>query len=220
MGKLSKREKFLLYLLAVVVIVAGMVWLVINPLTKKSDQLDADISSALLTQSEMQALIGSRAAIEADIASYNTRITEMQDSFLPVMTSDDLDRYITGLLQSNGLTAASLSITTGEEQDAPGIAQYYVKVTAGGQLSQFVALADQTAATAGIRISDLAVRAAGERELLADGSLVEVTATKEQAKNAKVEDAPKKTVVYYDVTIGFSVVEYDASTVEALLPEA
>lgn len=218
MGKLSKREKILLYLLAVVAVVAGMVGLVINPLTEKSDRLDTDINTAIMTQSEMQALILSRSDIEEDIASYNARINEMESSFLKVMTNDDLDRYITGLLQSNGLVAASLAIAAGEEQNAPGIAQYYVRVTAGGQLSQFVSLADQVATTAGIRISDLAVRSVGTRELLTDGTLAETTTTK--AKAAAADETTKQTVNYYDVTIGFSITEYDASVVEALLPKA
>lgn len=220
MGKLSKREKILLYLLAVVAVVAGMVGLVINPLTEKSDRLDTDINSAIMTQSEMQALILSRSGIEEDIASYNARINEMESSFLKVMTNDDLDRYITGLLQSNGLIAASLAITADETGNVPGITQYLVKVTAGGQLSQFVALADQVAATAGIRISDLAVRSVGERELLADGTLAEITAKNSKTKAATTDDTTKQTVYYYDVTIGFSIMEYDTSVVEALLPEA
>lgn len=154
MNKLSKREKGMLYLLAIVAIIAAAVLLVIQPQMDRGDQLDADIASRQTELTDMQNVVLQAQGLEDKIAETQKAIEEAEEAFLPKMSNDDLDKYITGLIQSKGLTAAELTMTESEEQSlSEAVSVMKVDVVARGYASQFNALIDTVAQTKGIRLS-------------------------------------------------------------------
>ena len=146
----------MLYILAVVVVLAGMVMLVILPVRERADALDQEIFDAQIESDAMEMLIARVAGMNGDLERVNQDIEGEKDFYLPLMNSDDLDKYITGLLQSHGLVAQSLTIVTPGEQTGNELVQLFqVNVVASGRISQFVSLVETVKATDGVRISGL-----------------------------------------------------------------
>lgn len=159
MRQLSKREKILLYLLAVFAVTAGMIMLVIVPAKERADALDEQILTSQMQVDSMQALIRSSTQMEEEIAQFEADITLEQAYYLPAMTSDDLDKFITGLLQEHGLVAQSLAISSdGSQDESAMIRTYRVDVLANGRVSQFLKLVDTVKATDGLRLAELSFK--------------------------------------------------------------
>ncbi len=155
MKKLSKREQILLYLLAAVVIIAAGVMLLIEPQLEAADALTNDILAKQTQLSGMQQQIAQLEQLETAVNASRDDILALSEKFLPKMTNDALDRYITGLIQSKGLTALSLAMSEDTESDIASNAIKIVKVeiTASGYLAQFISLVETAGETDGLRIS-------------------------------------------------------------------
>ena len=224
MSKLAKREKILLYILAIVALAAAG-WFLIRPALEESVSLDQSISEAQTQKSVVEQVIASRLTYAEGITDANVRIDAVAESFLPAMTNDDLDRYITGLMQENGLVAESLQISaSADEASAPAVTRLYVKVSATGALSQFTSLVQQLSTLTGIRISTFVVRQSAEKTTEVPLSEEELAAREAEAaaagkKLAETDETPVKEVTYmeYGVELGFEVAEYDEALLRALI---
>ncbi|MEG1523942.1 MAG: hypothetical protein RRZ24_08950 [Clostridia bacterium] len=230
MTKLSKREKMLLYILCAVVIVAGMVLLVIQPTLVRAGVLDETVLEQEITQNQMEQLIAESSHMRQGLEKSNAGIAEQATHFLPVMTSDELDRYITGLLQQNGLVAQSLQISeaithqSDVEADVDAntdtgngspVLTYQVNVLASGTVSQFVNLTEYVGAADGIRIAKFTLH---------DQSTPLPTATPKPTKTPRATRTPRgmtptplqittpipvSNEPAYEANITFVVAEYD-----------
>ena len=160
MRPLSKREKILLYALAVVAIVAGMVTLVIQPAMARTDTLDAAILEKQMSVDSIRSSLLTTQALKDEIAESEAGVTREGTYFLPVMTNNELDKYVTGLLQTHGLTALSLAIASAESADggAAVIRTYQVRTSARGTMTQFMLLTDTVRELDGVRIAALTNR--------------------------------------------------------------
>lgn len=206
MAKLTKREKTLLYLLAAVAILAGVLVYVIQPLVLSADKLDEAAFDARQTIDQQKLLIAQADALLADIEKTEADIEAERAQFLPAMTNDALDAYITGMLQKHGLTAESLEISKSEDaMPLADVVLMRVDVTARGNLDAFMALADTVKNTAGLRIANLTLRL--EEDAVATPS---PTPTPEPA--GKAAEAPAETPAAaadsFRMEIGFAVLEY------------
>ncbi len=227
MKKLTKREKALLYILSLVVVVAGMVYFAILPQANLRDTLDTAVGERELALASMQNALSARAAVEADIAEAQARIEERKGKYLPAMTSDDLDRYITGLLQENGLVAEALSFTeSGYTQTAASIGAVRVSVAASGALEQIISLMQRTSDIDGVRVSDFTIRFGGYHEVLDEAATALARAEAEAKAAENASNKKKKTeqsaapieitrqVPYYTASMGFELLCYE----QALAP--
>ena len=206
MAKLTKREKTLLYLLAAVAIVSGMLVYVIQPLVLRADALDEAAFAARQTIDRQKLLIAQADTLLADIERTEADIAAERAYFLPAMTDDALDAYITGMLQQHGLTAESLEISEGE--DAMPLADVVVMrvgVTARGNLDAFMALADTVRRTSGLRITNLTLRL--EEAAAATPAPAPVPEPTEQGAEAP-EETPAAAADSFRMEIGFAVLEY------------
>lgn len=218
MRQLSKREKALLYALAVIAIVAGMFMLVIVPARQRGDELDEEIFNAQTEADSMRLLIAQVEGMRRDIAGYQADIELEKTHFLPAMNSDDLDQYITGMLQEHGLIAQSLAISAdGGQTEADMVQTYRVDVVARGRISQFVALAETVKATGGVRIAAISLK-----QTTADAPAVTPTPTPERrSRRATPAPEPVETPVptpydpAYSMDVTFWVVEYNEAGEDA-----
>ena len=160
MKPLTKLEKVLLFLLAAIAIIAGMVVLVIQPATNRSDALDASIMERETTVGTITAELSSAAGVAESIGEVDAEIARERAYYLPVMTNNELDEYVTGLLQSHGLTPLSLTISEPEDAAQDIVKTYYVDTAASGSMTQFMLLIDTVRELTGIRISAIQAVAA------------------------------------------------------------
>lgn len=151
----------MLYVLAMIGIIAGMVMLVIQPAMERTDTLDAAILEKQTSLDSISASIMTVQALKNEIAESEKGIVQEETYFLPMMTNNELDAYVTGLLQTHGLTALSLSIAQTESTDANApmvpsdIRTYQVRTTARGTMTQFMLLVDTVRELDGVRIAAL-----------------------------------------------------------------
>lgn len=155
MNKLTKREKTLLYLLAATAIIAGGILLLIQPQLDAVDTLDGDILAKETQLSDMQTQISQLDQLETAVETNRGDILEASEKFLPKMTNDALDRYITGLVQSKGLTALSLAMSEDTESGVASgaVTVTKIEITASGNLAQFISLVNTAGETDGLRMA-------------------------------------------------------------------
>ncbi len=217
MKPLTKREKILLYALAIVAMIAGMVVLVIQPAMQQSETLDADIIEKQMSVDTVRAAIRTQQSLQDEIAGNEAGIAEESKYFFPFMTNNELDEYITGLLQTHGLTALSLAISTGgskedgaEEETVQysDIQRFTVNTTARGTMRQFMLLVDTVKELDGIRIVGITNK---QDEVVTPAP----TATPKPSRRAKATPAPLFATPAqaakedtYTMDIAFSVLEY------------
>lgn len=226
--KLTKRERVLVYIMIVVLVIfAG--WLLIQPAMETAMELKDQASQVELERSSHEQAIAMRPIYSDTIAQAEERIDTLGDRFLPLMTNDDLDRYITGLLQENGLVAESLRITpAAEEAASASLVKLSVKVMATGELEQFMALVQQLSGLNGIRLSRFTVlqRALTDRSVPATPT--EAAAPDETGEAADPADAEggedvpaspaqRLSVIVYGMELHFEVLEFDRSLMASLV---
>lgn len=224
--KLTKREKVLVYILIIVLVIfAG--WLLIKPAIETAIELKDQVSLVELEKSSNEQAIAMRPIYADTIAQAEERIDTLGESFLPLMTNDDLDRYITGLLQENGLLAESLRIAPGADEAASAsLVKLSVKVMATGELEQFMALVHQLSEEQGIRISRFTVleRMLTEKtvpltpeEMLALEELPGGADAAEDNENAEASPSKKVSVMVYGIELHFEVLEFDRSQMASMV---
>lgn len=231
MKPLTKREKALLYALAIIAVVAGMVMLVILPAQERSDALDDEIFTAQTQLDAMNLLIARTESIQSDIAGYEEKIDAEAKYFLPVMDSDDLDKYITGLLQEHGLVAQSLAISAdGAQTDDDMIQTYQVSVVARGQISQFTALIETVKGIDGVRVSALSLKESKQATPIPSATPAPTPAQKRNrratptpAPTPEATPMPTPADPEYLMNVSFVVIEYNEAgtiAVEETVPGA
>ncbi len=203
MAKLTKREKTLLYLLAAVAIAAGMLAYVIQPLVLCADGLDEAVFAAQQTIDRQSLLIAQADTLAGSIDEAESDIAAESARFLPAMTDDALDAYITGLLQTHGLTAESLEISEDEgEMPLATAVLMRADVTARGAMDAFMALADTVKNTPGVRITNLTLR-------LEEAAAATPAPTPEPSEEgAELPAQTPAAVESFRMEIGFAVLEY------------
>lgn len=224
--KLTKRERVLVYIMIVVLVIfAG--WLLIEPAVEAAIELKDQASLVELEKSSGEQAIAMRPIFADTITQAEERIDTLGESFLPLMTNDDLDRYITGLLQENGMVAESLRISlAAEEAESAALIKLSVKVMATGELPQFMALVQQLSEQKGIRLSRFTVlqRALTEKNVpLTPEEISELGELPSPDNTAGdedvVEENPTKqvSVMVYGAELHFEVLEFDRSLMASMV---
>lgn len=174
MGKLSKREKVLIYIMVTLLTAVGIGVFMIQPAAEAASSLEEQISEKSAVKMGMEQKLQSEGRLLKDVEAYRQGIAKLSEGFLSPMTNDQLDAYLTGLLQKYGLSAEALSIEAvefppegeGEEQGeekapnpaAAAVSAREVRVGLSGQLEDFMALADEVHGLKAVRIIDFSIQ--------------------------------------------------------------
>ena len=183
MGKLSKREKVMLYVLAVFAIITALLFLLIMPGMQMKDELETQADEMEFNLAEMQAAISTDPIVKQQLDDNIKQIEELKKNFIPKSTSDDLDRYITGLLMDNGIMPQSLSILEVEKVEADKtdstdetaqtqidtVTYYTVQTVSTGQFASFKNLCQKVSDTQGVRIMQFVVNPTKAANVLESG---------------------------------------------------
>lgn len=162
MSKLTKREKFLLWLLSVVVVVYVMMTFLILPAYQKNNELSLT-EAELFTQKELAVMTqGQLAQTEQGAKDAKAALDAALGQVSLAKQDEEIERLITGLFLNNGLAPTAMSIARnggetdaaeedGKDEDAAASTTYlepvYVVVTAQcsqGEIGAFLAAAEQT----------------------------------------------------------------------------
>ena len=173
MGKLSKREKVLIYIMVTLLTAVGIGVFMIQPAAEAASSLEEQISEKSAVKMGMEQKLQSEGRLLKDVEAHRQDIAKLSEGFLSPMTNDQLDAYLTGLLQKYGLSAEALSIEAvefspegeGEEEGeervpnpAAAVSDREVRVVLSGQLEGFMALADEVHGLKAVRIIDFSIQ--------------------------------------------------------------
>ena len=114
--EVTERDKKLLVFLAVFLIVVGIGFGIILPLLNKNQQVKAEIADAELEQIEREQKAASVSGMEKKLEEAKTQLSEAQAVYSGKVESRDIDKMLTDVAVSNGVTVKTLNI----EMPVPG----------------------------------------------------------------------------------------------------
>lgn len=110
----TKREKVLLYILGMALLVMAALFLVFFPGMNKYQALSDERSEAEFKQQEMEMAIASLPANRAIKDAAAADLSAKKEGYEKRMTNDELDNLITNLVVDEGFKAQDLAITANE----------------------------------------------------------------------------------------------------------
>ncbi|MDO4552271.1 MAG: hypothetical protein Q4C22_01925 [Bacillota bacterium] len=178
MNDLTVREKKLLYLLAVVIIVAGGIALLLMPLMEKYQLTQDELYAQQLQEQEFRALLETRDAMEEELSALSEQTEEDRDLLYPYMTAEQVDYLLTSMLISHSLTPRSLALgdetvlatppygsiieeETGETDESAAVAEYggllgrVASISATGSMESLISLADAMAENPSLQLENV-----------------------------------------------------------------
>lgn len=170
MNKLTKREKVLLYFLAVVLLGAGLLYFAVIPAADAGTEADASLEEQEMTLGLMEDAVSMVSTREAAAAQAAARVESLAGSFRPACDNEELDRFITGMLQTRNLEIQQLIIEDGVAGSADCLTRIPVSVTAVGSWADFTALSQDIADTMGVRLASFSLRSRGGDRTLVDNA--------------------------------------------------
>ncbi len=111
MTPLTNRDKKLLWFLAIVIILFVFLRFLIMPQLEQYFELDDSISLAELDQYDMELKMVSLPGTQKRNEELQERLNEAASLYYPVMSSQEIDREVTGFLLEYGLEIENLTIT-------------------------------------------------------------------------------------------------------------
>ena len=135
---MTEKDKKLLYILAIVVILFVFLNYLIFPQVRQSSQLDRELEETQFRKMQMQQNILSMSGQDRELRQQEERLQQTARKYYPEMTSQEIDSEMTGLILDNHLKAVELKIEMPVE---PADLPVYQKVNAD------TAVSDDTADT-------------------------------------------------------------------------
>lgn len=121
MYQFSKREKVLLFVLALVAVAAGGFLLLLNPALEQRLALQGQLAQEQLAQASMQAELASAAAAQVQREEAKAAAAEAGRAFYEPMSNTQISNLAAGLLDVHGLTGLSMNVSGLTVQDLAGI---------------------------------------------------------------------------------------------------
>ncbi|MEG1432250.1 hypothetical protein [Eubacterium sp.] len=106
----TKREKTLLYILGMFLMVMGIFFLVLMPGLNRYQDLSAQKDERRQTKEKMTLSISTLAANQTALDNTRVALSTKKESFAQQMNNAQLDSFVTSFVVNNGLTPQSLSI--------------------------------------------------------------------------------------------------------------
>ena len=117
MGELTKRDKKLLILLGIILVVTGFVFLAIKPLAVRLKETKANLEK----EEELREINQKKISLYSDLADYDDalhkKIEKNVEDFYEMMTPEEIDRMLTDMALGYHLEARNLDIQIPEEEE-------------------------------------------------------------------------------------------------------
>lgn len=165
--KLTNRDKVLITVLIVFLVIAGFVVFIILPAVDKRSELQQQIEQAETEKSEMESEIALLPSYQKRKEENEAKRRELIQDLYPMMENQEIDKMITNMILDMGLMARDFTVSVRPEN------RNFTPYTASAMgmeeaLTQEEAAQDSEKDTAGneIYISDITVTAIGSLESL------------------------------------------------------
>lgn len=110
--KLTKRDKVLLYVMSIVIIVFAFVWLVLIPQMEKSTELSTQIANLETEKQPMEIAAMGIEGMRTSVENAKKELSESLTMFNPYMQNHEIDKELTNLIVGTyGLNVKSLDMS-------------------------------------------------------------------------------------------------------------
>lgn len=116
--QMTERDKRLIVILSIIVIVVGFGWWGIRPAIKNNTKMKTEIEKQEELMTVNDAKLAKLAMYEAEAENYEELIAEEKPHYFDMMSSSQIDRYFTNMILERGLSAYDLSIRIGSSPAA------------------------------------------------------------------------------------------------------
>lgn len=111
-AKLTKRDKMLLYIMAIVLVIFGFIWLLIMPQMNRAAELDLRIAELETQKLPMETAVMGLPGMTAAVETAKENLAATLEDFYPYMENYQVDKTLTNLMISKyNLTVSSLSLS-------------------------------------------------------------------------------------------------------------
>lgn len=167
--QMTERDKRLLVFLAIFVILAVGGYWGIYPAVSGIQDTDQQIEEALELRDQNEIKIAQKPMLEADNQKLEAELVDLRADFFPMMTSAQVDRYLTGMVLQYDLYAYDLDIEMPEQGVDAVVEPYqYAKIEDGSAEQEMSAAEEVESYTAGAEGEDADETAESEPEAVAD----------------------------------------------------
>ena len=125
--KLTKKDKILLYILAVVLVMFGFLWFLVFPQMNKSADLDLAISDLEAQKLPMDAAIMGLKTVEENYNLASDKFAESVKNFYPYMENYEIDKMLTNLM-THDYRLKVLSLNMSGEPGGVMVEKYHAAV--------------------------------------------------------------------------------------------
>lgn len=158
--EMTARDRKLLIFLAVFVIVVGVSYWGIRPLIKSIKSIDSEIAIAEEEKEVIDYKVMQLPWMEADQEMLEEELEKSRVGYYEVMSSDEVDKYLTGVMLDHGLYSYDLNFSIENEDSTLAPYSYSRKA----QMDDDEADEDSERATTGIRRVSASMRVGGTDE--------------------------------------------------------
>lgn len=113
---ITQRDKKLLVFLAVFLIVTGFLRFGIIPAWEKGTRLQEQIAEADISSASVESAISLYSSLQVQYETMSQNWEEVSEDFYDIMSSQEIDRMLNGILQENQAEAVSLNIDMENEK--------------------------------------------------------------------------------------------------------
>lgn len=187
--KLTKREKVLLYVLFVMLILYGIGMFVVKPLFDRNSELENTLFELELEEFEVKSGIINYDRYKQEIESIEEEVDEFLSRINPVLNNQDIDAFVTEIAIRNNLVPKSISINDpvtkeifpymqgDKKEEAVSVLASKVSIRLEGMMESFENLLDLFLQTGSIKIENCNILSGEGGSLGEDASTITIIMT-------------------------------------------
>ncbi len=111
--QMTEKDKRLVVMLAIIVIVVGFGWWGIRPAIRNNSKMSKELDEQQVLQQVNETKISKLFMYEAEAETYDEQAAEEKKHFFPMMSSSEVDRLFTNMVLDFGLASYDLNIRIG-----------------------------------------------------------------------------------------------------------
>lgn len=124
MGKLTKREKTMLYVLLYIIIISVAIFLLILPAKTKYGDLQTQNEAIQVELTAAKEAVKKYDDLEGELTKATEALNEQKEKFYYDVTNEDVDALLTSMVKAYALKPISLTIEEAKEEDLMNFQDY------------------------------------------------------------------------------------------------
>lgn len=166
MPKLTEKDKKLMVVLIVVLLVAGIGGQIVLPTLDKITAVRTELNDAIIEKSEKEVKVAALIGVENAMNTVEEELDEVSALYNKELLSKDVDEMLTKKAISYGVTVTALTISMPGRGESAYLMPYQGLEIAGESLSEDVDAAVEQTEYIGFSTVSATLRVSGERRIL------------------------------------------------------